>query len=125
MRSGHAASRAGRDEGAVATLFPRVEPFELLESRFAPRVAAIVDMPSRHRELAREARARIERTVGADRVRVGLVDVAHALGHAIAGRKSVTLRLFAYEGHLVFQRVAGITRRAGARADRRHARALQ
>src|SRR6476469_9687159 len=102
MRCGHAPPRAGRDERTVATLFTRMEPFELLERRFAPRVAPIVDVAGRERGLSGEPRAGVERAVGTDGMRVGFVHVAHALGHAVVGREAVTLRLLADERHLIF-----------------------
>ena len=63
----------------------------------APRVAAVVDMAGRERLLAGEARAGVERSVGADRVRVRHVHVARAVVHAVGRREAVPLRLLAQE----------------------------
>src|SRR3954469_13361612 len=117
MRCGHAPPRTGRDEGTVAALFPRMELFKLRERGFAPRVAPAADVAGRERRLTGEPGTGVERSAGADGVRVRLVHVAHALGHAVVGRKSVPLRLLTDERHLVFQRVAGVAGRTGAGPD--------
>src|SRR5712691_3040046 len=64
------------DKCAVLTLVPGVEPLELLERAFSLCVPPSVDVTGGHGLLAGESRARVERAVGPDRVRVRVVHVA-------------------------------------------------
>src|SRR5689334_17031713 len=82
-----------RDVRAVAAFFPRRETKKPLTRRLAPRLFPVVDVAGRERELAREARARVERAVGADRVRVRLVHVTRTVVDAVVRRETETPRL--------------------------------
>src|SRR4051794_20390551 len=73
VRRGDAPPGTYRDVGAVAAFFPRRETKEPLARGLPPCVVAVVDVPGRHRQLTGEARARVERAVRPDRVRVRLV----------------------------------------------------
>ena len=77
------------DEGAIPAFVPGAEPVELCARGLAPRVAPVVDVAGRHRLLAGEARARVERAVRPDGVRVLHVDVARTVVHAVGRRESV------------------------------------
>src|SRR5258708_36524152 len=125
MRRRDASPRAGGDEGAMAALLPRVEPIELLARPLAPGFLAIVDGSGRLCELTGETRARVERAVGPDRVRVLLVHVARAVVHAVVRRKSVALGLFAEKRHLVVDEIAVVAGGSAARTCRCHTGAVQ
>ena len=56
------------DEGAVATVLPRTDLLEPLARSVVPRLLPPVDVARRLRQLARETRTRVERSVGSDRV---------------------------------------------------------
>ena len=104
MRCHHASPGTDRDERAVSALLPGTEPIELSRAPTRARLAPVVDVPRRERFLAREPRARVERAVRSNRVRVRHVDVARTVVHAVGRRESVRLRLVAQERHLVVER---------------------
>src|SRR3954447_23150339 len=87
VRGGDAPPGTYRDVGTIAAFFPRRETKEPLARGFTPAVAAVVDVAGRHRELTGEAGTGVERTVGADRVRVRLVHVARTVVDAVVRRK--------------------------------------
>src|SRR5262245_21861802 len=83
VRSHHASARTRRDEWAVPALFPGTESEKPFPGRFAPRFAAIVDVPGRERLVAGRTRTRVKRSVGSDRVRMLPMDVARTLRYAV------------------------------------------
>ena len=69
VRRHRASAGADRDERAVAAAFPRRQHVPLRRGARAKRVGPVVDVPDRLRGVAREARARVERTFRIDACR--------------------------------------------------------
>ena len=111
VRRRQASPGTHRDERAVAALLPGTEPIELLARALAQRIAAVVDVPVDMRLLAGEPGARVERSVGPDRVRVLHVHVARAVVDAVGRGEAVPLGFLAQERHLVVERIARVAGR--------------
>src|SRR5688572_11795322 len=92
---------ADGDVGAIpAFLLVRAQPFEALGRGAPPFLVPAVDVAGGFGLLAREARARVERAVGPDRVGVAPMDLARPHVHAIRRGQAAPARLVAEEGHL-------------------------
>src|SRR5262249_41129178 len=102
--------RTDGDEGAVSACLPWTEPIKLFLSPLAERIPAVVDVTGGHVLFASESRARIERPVGAHRVRVFHVDVTRTVMDTGVRVEPMTPRLATQERHLVVERMAGVTR---------------
>ena len=113
VRCDQASPGTDGDEGAVAAFLPGMQPFELSRAPIRASASCRSSMwPVDSAFLAGEPGARVERAVGADRVRVLHVHVARAVVHAVGRREAVPLGLLAQERHLVVEEVAGVARRA-------------
>src|SRR6266536_1933111 len=97
VRGSYASPCTYGNKRAVAALLPRTQSLKLLERALAPRVAPVVDVARRQRLLTREARARVERSIRADGVRVLLVHVAGPVVDPVVRRKPVPLGFLAQE----------------------------
>src|SRR5262249_23573415 len=84
VRRCNAAPRTDGDEGAVSACLPWTEPIKLFLSPLAERIPAVVDVTGGHVLFASESRARIERPVGANRVRVFHVHVTRTVMYTVA-----------------------------------------
>jgi len=125
VRSDYTSARTRRDECAVPAFLPGTESEKPFPGRFAPGFAAIVDVPGRKRLVSGRSRARVERSIGSDRVRVLTMNVARTLRHAIRSRQAVAPCFLAQLRHLVVEGHARIAARSAARPSTRHARAAQ
>src|SRR5687768_16061771 len=96
VRGGGTSSPAHRNERTVAALFlVGGQAFEPLRGRLTPDIVLTFDMTRRLRRLAGKTGARVERSVGSDRVGVPSVNLARAHMDAVDGREAVLARLLA------------------------------
>jgi hypothetical protein len=94
VRGGRTAAGTKWDEGAVVALFPRGERLEARGCGSLNAALIPVDVPGRELRIAGESRARVDRAIRADGVRVLTMDLAWAHVHAVDGAEAALLRLF-------------------------------
>ena len=118
VRGDRTAARAHRNKRAVSAVVPRREVLESLSRRHPPALGATVDVAGRQRRLARETRARVSRSVRANRVGVASCGFRTGpCGHRRpwGTRASWSLRA----GATVARRRTGRCRRCSSRPSRR------
>src|SRR5262245_63708879 len=94
----------------------RTEMIEPLRRGLSPTLGAAVDVADRCSRFAREPRAGVDRSIGADRVRILSMDFARPHVDAIRRRKAAPPRFVAEIRHLLVDEMARI---AHAAADTR------
>src|SRR5688500_9088571 len=126
--NGTSAAADGNEPAVPAFVLPRHEAIEARGRRAVQRVLVAVDASDRFVRVTREAGARVQVAVRAERVGVLAVNFERPLVHAVGRGEAALARLVAQERHLLVDEMARVAYaralwRAGAQA--RHARAVQ
>src|SRR5262245_55316377 len=109
VRRHRATSSTHGNEGAITALvFVRTETLEAFSRGALPFFVSTLDVTGRLHVVTGESRARVQRTVGSDRVRMAAMNLAGTHMHAVERVEARLARLLAQKRHLLVHEVARV-----------------